>query len=211
MEDSKTEFLNGVKNYYNAKFELYGDTPKGVDWNSASGQEIRFSKLMQIIEPTTREFSINDLGCGYGALLDFLKVRYISFKYRGFEISQEMIEVAEKRFEQESNARWFHSAKLDQIADFSVANGIFNVRLDKSDLEWSRYLKTTLEEMDKASKIGFAFNVLSAHSDSEKKRADLYYADPSALSEFCSSKFSNDVTVLDGYGLYEFTILIRKI
>jgi SAM-dependent methyltransferase len=39
-------------------------------------------------------FSILDYGCGYGALIDFLRQRYKQFDYTSFDISEEMIREA---------------------------------------------------------------------------------------------------------------------
>jgi 2-polyprenyl-3-methyl-5-hydroxy-6-metoxy-1,4-benzoquinol methylase len=41
-------------------------------------------------------FSILDFGCGYGALIEYLKSKYISFSYTGYDISEEMINQAKK-------------------------------------------------------------------------------------------------------------------
>jgi hypothetical protein len=60
------------------------------------------------------------------------------------------------------------------------------------------------------SRKGFAFNALSLYSDPEKRRPDLYYADPLALFDHCQRHFSRYVSLLHDYPLYEFTILVRK-
>jgi hypothetical protein len=41
-------------------------------------------------------------------------------------------------------------------------------------------------------------------------RADLYYADPAQVFDYCKRRFSPNVALLHDYGLYEFTILVRK-
>ncbi|MGH6609130.1 MAG: class I SAM-dependent methyltransferase, partial [Burkholderiaceae bacterium] len=57
---------------------------------------------------------------------------------------------------------------------------------------------------------GFAFNSLTVYSDPDKKRADLYYADPCALFDRCKRLYSRNVALLHDYDLYDFTILVRK-
>lgn len=67
MEKEILEIHKEVANYYTRKIETFGETPRGVDWNSKESQELRFLQLCKII--TNRAgFSLNDLGCGYGAL-----------------------------------------------------------------------------------------------------------------------------------------------
>ena len=44
----------------------------------------------------------------------------------------------------------------------------------------------------------------------ERMLADLYYADPCALFDHCKTKYSRNVALLHDYGLYEFTLIVRK-
>jgi len=91
-----------------------------------------------------------------------------------------------------------------------LASGIFNVRLGRSDAEWFDYLQTTLDVLDRTSSLGFAFNCLTSYSDEDKKRDYLYYADPCRLFDLCKRRYSRHVVLLHDYGLYEFTILVKK-
>ena len=69
-----------VANYYSSKLAEYGENFRGVDWSSEDGQNLRFQQLCKIIE-TDQTFSINDLGCGYGALYDYMNENFNSFSY----------------------------------------------------------------------------------------------------------------------------------
>ena len=42
-------------------------------------------------------------------------------------------------------------------------------------------------------------------------RPDLYYPDPGAVFDRCMRRYSRHVALLHDYGLYEFTILVRKL
>ncbi|MFX7953370.1 class I SAM-dependent methyltransferase, partial [Acinetobacter baumannii] len=57
---------------------------------------------------------------------------------------------------------------------------------------------------------GFSFNCLTSYSDEDRKRDYLYYADPCQLFDLCKRRYSRQVALLHDYGLYEFTILVRK-
>jgi SAM-dependent methyltransferase len=206
---SDERLLSEVADYYSDKLTKYGQTPQGVDWNSEESQRLRFSQLCKIIGKSTR-FSINDLGCGYGALYDFLASSNEVFSYSGIDVSEAMIKAAEQRYPDRDRARFVHAARPDQVADYGVASGIFNVRLDRSDVQWHDYLESTLDELDRTSQLGFAFNCLTAYSDADKMKGYLYYADPCQLFDLCKRRYSRDVALLHDYGLYEFTILVRK-
>ena len=121
-----------------------------------------------------------------------------------------MIRTAEQRNQNSTQARFVLSSEPDQVADYGVASGIFNVRLGRSDDEWRSYLEATLDVLDRTSRIGFAFNCLTSYSDADKMRDYLYYADPCVLFDLCKHRYSRDVALLHDYGLYEFTILVRK-
>jgi len=210
MQDNKTKLLDEVATYYAEKLAEHGDTPRGVDWNGEEGQLVRFAQLCKIIDPETLNFSVNDLGCGYGALLSYLREKYATCTYIGVDVSREMIEAAEQRHAASDQARFITSAEPDQIADYGVASGIFNVRLGRTDAEWFNYILGTLDVLDHTSSRGFAFNFLTSYSDEDKKRDYLYYADPCRLFDLCKRRYSRQVALLHDYGLYEFTILVRK-
>lgn len=209
MQKIKTDLLTEVADYYSEKLALHGETPKGVDWNGEDSQVLRFEKLCKIIDDRS-QFSINDLGCGYGALYDFINSRFPRFLYSGVDVSENMIRSAERRYQGVDQARFVLSCEPDSVADYGVASGIFNVRLGRSDTEWREYVETMLDILDRTSRIGFSFNCLTSYSDAEKMRDDLYYADPCALFDLCKRRYSRNVALLHDYGLYEFTILIRK-
>ena len=211
MQNNKTSLLDEVATYYAEKLAEHGDTPRGVDWNGEESQTVRFAQLCKIIDPKTPNFSLNDLGCGYGALLDYLRDKHANCTYLGVDVSQEMIKVAEQRHATADQARFITAAEPDEVADYGLASGIFNVRLGRSDAEWFDYLEATLDVLDRTSSLGFALNCLTSYSDEDKKRDYLYYADPCRLFDLCKRRYSRQVALLHDYGLYEFTILVRKL
>lgn len=210
MKRSNTDILAEVADYYAAKLAEHGDTPCGVDWNGEESQVLRFDQLSKVIDHPAG-FSLNDLGCGYGALLDYLNSRYQGFIYNGFDVSGDMIRAAHDRYADSPKTFFAIGAEPPEIADYGVASGIFNVRLGRNDAEWRDYLEATLDVLDRTSRRGFAFNCLTSYSDADKMRDYLYYADPCALFDLCKRRYSRHVALLHDYGLYEFTILVRKL
>jgi len=201
--------LTDVADYYSDTLNRHGPTARGVDWNGEESQNLRFAQLTRLINTPTA-FSVNDLGCGYGALLDFLMAQYPAMHYQGYDISAKMVEAAQARHASVGTACFFHASEPGQRADYSFASGIFNVRLDHPDNEWRDHVLQTLDVLDRSSSRGFAFNCLTSYSDSDKMRPYLYYADPCDLFEHCKRTYARDVALLHDYGLYEFTLLVRK-
>ncbi len=203
------KLLGEVANYYDAKLARHGATPQGVDWNAETGQQLRFAQLSRVL-PDSGAFSLADVGCGYGALFDYLQPRYPQLQYLGVDVSAAMIDAARARHASQPDVRYVQADTPDQNVDFSVASGIFNVRQQRTDAEWSAYIERTLDQMHATSRHGFAFNCLTRYSDAERMRPDLYYADPCALFDRCKRRYSKQVALLHDYGLYEFTMVVRK-
>ncbi len=201
-------FHRSVAEYYTGKITAHGATAAGVDWNSPESQALRFEQLLKIIRLGT-PFSLNDYGCGYGALLDFLLAKGLPADYRGFDIAEAML--AEARRRHDSDTHRFSSAASELApADYTVASGIFNVKLAADPAEWRKYVLATLHNIDALSTAGFAFNMLTSYSDPGKMREALFYGDPCFFFDYCKTHFSRNVALLHDYGLYEFTVLIRK-
>ncbi len=204
-----TRVLDAVRRYYSEKIVEHGPTAKGVDWNDQASQELRFDQLLKVCDPS-RPFSLNDYGCGYGALARYLGQRGYTFRYTGFDISDEMVAKAQELLRAAENYRFVGSEGELEPADYTVASGIFNVRLDAADDAWEQHVLETLGRIDALSLQGFAFNMLTSYSDADRMRPDLYYADPRAIFDHCKRTFSRWVALLHDYGLYEFTIIVRK-
>ena len=94
--------------------------------------------------------------------------------------------------------------------DYSIASGIFNIKLHHTQEEWTRYVLHTLGIMNQLARKGISFNLLTSYSDPEFMRPDLYYADPCFYFDYCKRHFSKNIALLHDYELYDFTILVRK-
>ena len=206
---SSESILSRVQQYYDEKIRTHGPTARGVDWNSLDSQQLRFAQLLKVIDQN-RAFTVNDFGCGYGALIDYLEQGGFQFNYVGFDISAEMIARAEELHPRSTQIDYVNDHRELRQADYTLASGIFNVKLNTSEAEWKKYMLDVLESMNGLSRSGFAFNALTKYSDAEFMRADLYYADPLFFFDYCKTRYSRFVTLLHDYPLYEFTIVIRK-
>lgn len=210
MQSAKTDLLDDVARYYAGKLAAHGESPRGVDWNGEDGQVLRFEQLCKLLPAGQRDFSLLDLGCGYGAMLDFLQPRYDPQPYLGVDVAADMVDAARRRHAHNTGAQFSTTVPADTVVDYGVASGIFNVRLHHRDEAWQAHLLATLDLLDRSTRRGFAFNCLTSYSDEDRKRSDLYYADPCRLFDLCKRRYAPQVALLHDYGLYEFTILVRK-
>lgn len=198
--------IDMINHYYTQKIKTFGASSLGVDWNSEFSQRLRFEQLARMLPSSS--FTLNDLGCGYGALLDYLLILKKDFIYKGYDLSEAMISTAIERTTT-SNAEFILSSECLYKLDYSISSGIFNVKADINQDQWQDHVINTLHHMHKMSDKGFAFNVLTTYSDEEYRKDNLFYADPLFLFDYCKRNFSKNVALLHDYNLYEFTIIVK--
>lgn len=203
--------MSDIDKFYQDNLRQFGSTAKGVGWKNDEAQRVRFSQLLKLVS-SQEAFSINDLGCGVADFVDFLTNEKHSFRYHGYDMMPEMIQRARRKFANNESVLLQVISGTSEIsqADYTIASGIFNIRLTSSDETWLQHILDTITIMNNKSKIGFAFNILSLYSDQEFRKAELFYADPLYLFDFCKRSFSKNVALLHDYGQYDFTIIVRK-
>ena len=205
----KDSIIKDATNYYTEMLNRFGPTFKGVNWNSRESQELRFKQLMKVVDNCDKSFSILDYGCGYGALYPFMKRKFPTFRFYGYDLSNVMIEKATTIYSG-TKCSWFSDSVNLVKTDYVVASGLFNVKLDYPDDDWKAYVVDIIESFNALSLKGFAFNLLTKYADKDRMKNNLYYADPLFLFDYCKINCSRNVALLHDYSLYEFTILVRK-
>lgn len=199
-----------AKDYFEERLNAHGATARGVDWNSETAQEMRFSQLAKICSPS-QPFSLLDYGCGYGALAGYLLRQGLPMQaYVGYDVLESMVLKARETYAQAAQARF--TARLEDLSpvDYSIASGIFNLKLEVPAQDWTQYVLSELHKMDRLSQKGFSVNFLTSYSDPGYMRPHLYYADPCFFFDYCKTQFSRNVALLHDYEVYDFTILVRK-
>jgi len=196
-----------VERYYAGRIAEFGASSRGVDWNSQESQYLRFEQLLKVVD-VQREtpFSLLDYGCGYGALLDILERAFPAASYVGFDLSTDMVREARR---QHPTAEFTDRTSQLTRADYTVASGLFSVKLDASIERWEAYIRDTIESIAAVTERGFAFNMLTKYSDADRMRDDLYYGDPHVWFDYCRTKYSKRIALLHDYPLYEFALIVR--
>jgi hypothetical protein len=206
---SEQPFTDQIKSFFEQTFDQFGPTPKGMDWNSEQAQEARFEQLLKVCG-SSREFSIIDYGCGYGALAGVLAKKNLAFQYWGYDLSEVIIAGAQELYRNQPNIQFTARESDLPVSDFTVACGIFNKKFEASDEDWTGYVLQNLDNMAALSRKGFSFNLLTQYSDPERMRPDLYYADPCFFFDHCKQRYARNVALLHDYDYYDFTIIIRE-
>ncbi|MBV9509031.1 MAG: class I SAM-dependent methyltransferase [Caulobacteraceae bacterium] len=206
---SRKVILEAVASYYSGKLSEHGATPRGVDWKDAESQHVRHRQFLRLIEDDL-DATLVDVGCGYGDFLPFLRGAGHRGRYIGCDVSEAMIDAARRLHGEGADRSFMVGPAPAGIADYAVASGILNVMRPPSGEGWKEYVRATIDELAAAGRRGFAFNMLSLNSDPERRRADLHYADPPTVLADCITRYGRHVALMQDYGLWEFTVLVRQ-
>ncbi|MBC5763376.1 class I SAM-dependent methyltransferase [Ramlibacter albus] len=208
MSDAIAALHGRIARYYGAKLARHGPTPRGVDWPSAGTQALRLEQLLRLCDFAS-PFTLNDLGCGYGALLGLLRRtgRARGVDYLGTDVSPAM--VAQARALWRGTARFEVGGAPSRVADYSVASGIFNVRIDEPRRLWEDFVAETLVQLAFASRRGFAVNFLKPLPRGTDDVPELYRPPPRRWAAFCEDELGLSVETVAGYGLREVTLFAR--
>jgi SAM-dependent methyltransferase len=208
----RSRLLKPIARLYGQRLAECGPTPNGVYWRSSDGQMLRFEMLLGIVDPTDAaqgKVTINDLGCGYGALFDRLAddPMMIDGRYHGYDISPEMIREAKARH-MDRRADFIVAAGPTREADYSVASGTFNMSMGNKAMPWRDYVFDSLAELWSKTRKGLAFNMLAGTG--ADKPGGLYYANAQDYFHFCTAHLSPKVELHQGYGMDEWTMYVRR-
>lgn len=203
---SERQITSTVVEYYETKLAAFGATARGVDWKDEFSQQKRFEQLLRVLDVRQERFTVLDVGCGYGALVAFLRARGYDFGYTGYDPSARMIEEARAI---DGEVCFTSVWEETPAADYVIASGVFNVRLSTDAEMWRTYVEAMLTKIDGKAAKAWAVNFLTAYADSDRKRDDLYYPDPAPIFDSWR-RAPRWVSILHDYDLYEFTLGVRR-
>lgn len=189
--------MSEVLRRYEEAFRLYGCTPEGVVWPDQAGVDLRFQKLIEILDGNP--FTAMDFGCGYGAMIPTLVERGLTH-YCGVEAVDVIRKEAELRYPEYE----FIEVMKGEV-DYCFVSGTFNLKMGVPDWQWTRWVLGTMRDLCRRARKGVAANFMTYKPDWKDKT--LWY--PASIAQITCS-LPGKVEVLEDYGLHEWTLLIRK-
>ena len=183
---------------FNSRFEAYGPTPEASLWFNKSRQLARFSKLTKAILPrvSNNEVTIGDVGCGYGAFLDYLAKHNseIRFKYYGYDIADRVIAYCSKNL-QTANATFWHRSRPTRKADFHVMSGTYNYTPNMGVGSWRSYMRDEIKYIFSATNKCIVFNLMLADKAYISK-SSIFYEEVEHFLSFCRKELG-ETTILE--------------
>lgn len=171
-----------INRAYRNRLADRGKTAQGVFWRSESSQIARFDALLSLVHQIAPQMpvSIADIGCGYGAMLDFIKSTpaYAQTAYHGVDINPAMITACHQKFPADQNL--FSTGNTPRkMVDFCVFSGTFNLTHSDDAALWTDYIFSCLERCMNKARYGLVLNLLCAPRSTITKQ--IFYADRAAF------------------------------
>ncbi len=158
----------------------------GIDdgWVPGS-KEFNFELLTKIQEFTgvrLRGSSCLDVGCGTGDLSRWLRNQGISH-YRGFDLLPFAIAKAKAKYPKEVFVLGdFLASNIAETYDYAFASGTFALSMENN----YSIVEAALKKMWELSRIGLAFNLLTADKLNSEENT-LFYYDPEKILDTCKN------------------------
>ena len=200
-----------LKRAYKDRLAAIGPAPKGVFWRNQSTQIARFDALLDLVTTVTpaANTSIADIGCGYGAMLEFLQKtpRYQRFQYTGVDINQAMIISCKQRFPTQKQL-FFVGKQPPLPVDFCVFSGTFNLCHTMDTSLWHDYILANLQSCWQRSRYGLVLNLLCAPQTQIKNQ--IFYAERQTFVANASRVFGPTHALSTPHVTGDVTFLIAK-
>ena len=208
----KSTGWRAIVEHYEECARKHGATPAGVDWPSGADLATRFGVMLELLNEAGVQSELLDLGCGPGLVLDYLNAtgNIGRVKYRGIDLSSEMVDMAQARWPRhEFSCRDIVAAPLpEQSVDVVIMNGVLTERVSLDVATMTSLAESLVAAAFRTARIGIAFNVMNAHVDWQ--RDDLFHWPFDALAGFLRREVSPHYALRGDYGLYEYTCIVRR-
>lgn len=191
---------------YSVRYQKYGYSPKTLGWDKGK-QDLRFSILTSQYD--IRGKKILDIGCGFGDLNGFLDRRGYGYEYCGIDMVEDLLNEGKKVY---PGKRFilgdFLDYEFDEIFDYAVASGIFNIKFnDSSKLNNYDFIDKSITKALSLVKDGIAFDFLSDKVDYQYEHT--FHSSPSKILDF-AYQHSRNVMLRNDYMPFEFSLFIFK-
>ncbi len=204
-------FERSVSAAYSRRLREKGASAEGVFWASRLSQTARFDHILRQVSGQCQRpgVSLADIGCGYGALLDFIRKtdRYQHFSYHGYDITPAMISYCHQHHPQ-GKSHFTLGRRPVRAADFAVFIGTFNLCHCDDYALWQDYIIRQLSLNWERVTTGMALNITSLRQPIIKNR--IFYAEPEGFKQLLATYFGRVNATATRYVENDMSYLILK-
>ena len=172
---------------YYQRFLKYGAKPEGSFWFSKSRQESRFKIILNEICKINKSGKIDlaDVGCGYGALVTYLKSSLIrkGFQYSGYDVSEGLINQCKQEF-REPWVDFSVGTYPNVIKQYCVMSGTYNMAATVNIVQWEKYVLSSILKCWQKTSRAMVFNLQIAKKTKITKEM-IFYAERDRILDFC--------------------------
>ncbi|MGB2373708.1 MAG: hypothetical protein ACPH65_00255 [Candidatus Puniceispirillaceae bacterium] len=208
---SQRLFEASISSAYTRRFKQKGAAAEGVFWASRLSQTARFDHILAriIAHDSSRRLNLADIGCGYGALWEFIQKteRYQHFNYQGYDINSTMISYCTRHFDNGAQ-RFQIGRKPAGKTDYAVFVGTFNLCHTDDYTLWQDYILRQLTLSWKHVQKGIALNITSLPK--AKIHNQIFYAEPDKFKALLERHFGRTHASATRYVDNDMSYIIQK-
>jgi SAM-dependent methyltransferase len=189
-----------------------------VDWGPhADRHQLRLTVMSKVVDIDTGPLgtvpiSILDVGCGYGAQLDYLEASLCRVNYTGVDLCEEMVVSARNRH---TDAEFVVGDILGTTPelvgrkfDYVLCNGILTQTLGVSRERATKFTMAVIQRCFDLSERGIAVNMMSTHVN--YRVPNLNYQNPETIRNWIRTHLTTKIALIEAYGLFEFTVFAYR-
>ena len=205
-------FDSEIAEIYNERFLEFGPLPEASMWYSKKRQFARFDIILNQIKLLSHKnkISVSDIGCGYGAFLEFVSERKYSRElyYYGYDVSDEVVKFCQKKYSKRAS---FYTGSIPVFdSDFIIMSGTFNFFPSHDYNAWRQYFYNFLNLLWSKLKRAMIFNLQI--SDEEKiTDGGIVYSSQKEIESFCESSFGNVSAITNPTIPKDMTFVVSKL
>ena len=181
-----------IAEIYNERFLKLGPTPEASMWFSKTRQIARFDVIFNQLKlfHQRNSISISDVGCGYGAFLQYLSEKKIDeeLSYYGYDVCPEVIKFCKNKYFE--RASFYTKSVPIHKTDFVIMSGTFNFFPIQDYNAWKVYLFNSLKLLWSKAKCAMIFN-LQISNQAAITAEGIVYAAQEQVEQFCKTNFGN--------------------
>lgn len=176
---------------------------KSLKWLNYDSAATRYIELTKDIDFSNK--SILDVGCGFGDIIPYIRVRTDVFRYTGIDIMADFIRDGRKRFPEHTfeELDYFKTPSKEHY-DIIMCSGALNSQQKNAIV----YRKKCIKIMFDHSNYATAFN-MAGNSKSIKDTNRIHYADSKEILDYCFT-LTNKIILRQNYHDKDFTIILYK-